>query len=72
MTEHFGNPLLEQRMLEEGSAYVERTDQEVLRLSGEDARSWLHALVSQDILNLGDGDSTEALLLDPQAGSNSS
>lgn len=66
MKEHFGNPLLEQRMLEEGSAYVERTDQEVLRLSGEDARSWLHALVSQDILNLGDGDSTEALLLDPQ------
>jgi folate-binding protein YgfZ len=66
VTDHFGNPLLEQRMLEEGSAYVERTDQEVLKLSGEDARTWLHALVSQDILNLGDGDSTEALLLDPQ------
>lgn len=66
MTDHFGNPLLEQRMLEEGSAYVERTDQEVLKLSGEDARTWLHALVSQDIVNLGDGDSTEALLLDPQ------
>jgi len=66
VTDHFGNPLLEQRMLEEGSAYVERTDQEVLKLSGEDARTWLHALVSQDIVNLGDGDSTEALLLDPQ------
>ncbi len=66
MTDHFGNPLLEQRMLEQGSAYVHRTDQEVLRLSGKDARSWLHALVSQDILNLEDGDSTEALLLDPQ------
>jgi hypothetical protein len=66
VTEHFGNPLLEQRMLEEGKAYVERTDQEVIRLSGDDARSWLHALVSQDILNLEDGSSTEALLLDPQ------
>ena len=66
MTDHFGNPLLEQRMLEEGKAYVERTDQEVIRLSGDDARSWLHALVSQDILNLEDGSSTEALLLDPQ------
>lgn len=53
-------------MLEEGKAYVERTDQEVIRLSGDDARSWLHALVSQDILNLEDGSSTEALLLDPQ------
>ena len=66
MTDHFGNPLLEQRILEEGKAYVERTDQEVIRLSGDDARSWLHALVSQDILNLEDGSSTEALLLDPQ------
>jgi hypothetical protein len=66
VTDHFGNPLLEQRMLEEGKAYVERTDQEVIRLSGDDARSWLHALVSQDILNLEDGSSTEALLLDPQ------
>lgn len=66
MKDHLGNPLLEQRMLEEGKAYVERTDEEVLRLSGPDARSWLHALVSQDIMNLEEGASTEALLLDPQ------
>ncbi len=66
MKDHLGNPLLEQRMLVEGKAFVERTDEEVLRLSGPDARSWLHALVSQDVMNLEEGASTEALLLDPQ------
>ena len=64
--EHFGNPLLEQRKLAEGKAYVERSDQVVLEIRGEDRASWLHALVSQDILNLAAGDSTEALLLNPQ------
>ena len=66
MTEHFGNPLLEQRKLAEGKAYVERTDQVVLSVTGDDASSWLHSLLSQDILNLEPGQSTEALLLSPQ------
>jgi len=64
--EHFGNPLLEQRKLAEGKAFVERSDQVVLTITGEDRASWLHALVSQDILNLQAGESTEALLLNPQ------
>ena len=64
--EHFGNPLLEQRKLQEGKAYVERSDQVVISITGEDRASWLHALVSQDIMNLGPGKSTEALLLTPQ------
>lgn len=66
MTSHFGNPLLEQRKLLEGQAYVHRTDEAVLRVFGPDAKAWLHSLLSQDILNLGEGDSTEALLLTPQ------
>ncbi|MEY5146760.1 MAG: hypothetical protein RL224_1074 [Actinomycetota bacterium] len=66
MPEHFENPLLEQRKLLAGEAYVERDDQSVVRVSGEDAKSWLHSLLTQDILNLGEGESTEALLLTPQ------
>lgn len=66
MPEHFGNPLLEQRKLLAGDAYVERTDQSIIRVSGPDAKSWLHSLLTQDILNLQNGDSTEALLLSPQ------
>lgn len=66
MAEHFGNPLLEQRRLLAGDAFVERTDQSIIRISGPDAKSWLHSLLTQDILNLHNGDSTEALLLSPQ------
>lgn len=66
MSDHFGNPLLEQRLLIEKQAFVTRSDQAVIKISGPDAKKWLHSLVSQDILNLEDSDSTEALLLDPQ------
>lgn len=66
MTNHFGNPLLEQRKLLAGDAFVHRTDEEVLKVSGVDARQWLHSLLSQDVLNLAAGESTEALLLSPQ------
>lgn len=66
MADHFGNLLLEQRKLLAGESYVERVDQAVVRISGEDAKSWLHSLLTQDILNLAPGDSSEALLLSPQ------
>jgi len=64
-TEHFGNPLLEQRKLLEKKAYVQRSDQTVLEIEGPDTLSWLHSLTSQNILNLSPGDSTESLLLTP-------
>jgi folate-binding protein YgfZ len=66
LASHFGNPLLEQRKLLSGEAFVHRSDQVVLEVSGPDAKSWLHSLLSQDIINLADGESTEALLLSPQ------
>jgi hypothetical protein len=62
----FGNPLVQQRSLLKGLAFVELEDQAVLELDGPDAKSWLHALTSQNILNLKTGESTESLLLDPQ------
>ena len=64
-TEHFGNPLLEQRKLLEKKAYVDRSDQRVLEIAGPDTLSWLHSLTSQNIQNLAPGDSTESLLLTP-------
>jgi len=62
----FGNPLVQQRSLLKGLAVVELEDQAVLELDGPDAKSWLHSLTSQNILNLETGESTESLLLDPQ------
>lgn len=64
-TEHFGNPLLEQRKLLEQKAYVERSDTSLLEVTGPDTLSWLHSLTSQNIVNLAPGDSTESLLLTP-------
>lgn len=64
-TEHFGNPLLEQRELAAGKAFVERSDEQVVEITGEDTLSWLHSLTSQNIKNLNPGDSTESLLLTP-------
>ena len=62
----FGNPLAQQRQLLKGLAYVELQDHAVLALDGPDAKSWMHSLTSQNILNLNLGESTESLLLDPQ------
>ena len=64
-TEHFGNPLLEQRKLAQKEAFVLRSDQLVLEIVGPDTLSWLHSLTSQNIQNLSPGDSTESLLLTP-------
>ena len=64
-TEHFGNPLLEQRELLSEAAFIERSDQAVIEITGEDTLSWLHSLTSQNIKNLVPGNSTESLLLTP-------
>ncbi len=65
MTKHFGNPLGEQRQLLAGKVVVRRFDQAVLKLTGDDALSWLHSITSQNIKNLKPGDSTETLVLSP-------
>lgn len=64
-TSSFGNPLVEQRDLLSGKASV-ALDSKVITVSGEDRLKWLHALLSQNIVNLKPGESCEALLLNPQ------
>ena len=65
MSSHFGNPLLEQRQLLEGKAFVHRSDEAAIELVGEESLRWLHALTSQNLVNLQFGESAEALILDP-------
>lgn len=64
--DHFGNPLIEQRMLAEGAAAVELGVRGIVTVSGPDRLTWLHSLLSQNLKNLQPGQSAEALLLDPQ------
>ena len=61
----FGNPLVEQRDLLAGKSSV-ALPVKVIRVTGADRLTWLHALLSQNIVNLKPGESCEALLLDPQ------
>ncbi|MCA1821537.1 MAG: folate-binding protein [Pseudonocardia sp.] len=61
---HHGDPLGEQRVAERGVAVVDRSNREILAVPGEDRLSWLHTITSQHLLELGDGEHTEALVLD--------
>lgn len=63
---HFGQPFQEQRLLASGQAFVDLSHFSVLELTGEDRLTWLNSLCSQQITDVRAGDSTEALILDPQ------
>lgn len=66
VADHYGNPLAEQRLLEAGQAVVDCSHWGVVTLEGPDRLTWLHSLCSQDLLSLQPGQTTEALILDPQ------
>jgi folate-binding protein YgfZ len=63
---HYGEPFAEQRALLRGEAVVDRSNREVVRISGPDRLSWLNSLSSQKLDDLGPGRPTETLFLDPQ------
>ncbi|MBE7188884.1 folate-binding protein YgfZ [Jatrophihabitans endophyticus] len=62
---HYGDPLREQRVLRTGAAVVDRSNRDVLVVSGVDRLGWLHSICSQHLTALADGDATEALVLSP-------
>jgi folate-binding protein YgfZ len=44
---------------------VDRSNRDVLQVTGQDRLDWLHTICSQHLTNLVDGDATEALVLSP-------
>ena len=64
MNTHFDNPLVEQRELLDGRRVIVLDDRAVIKVSGADRLTWLHAMLSQNLANLKPGDSADALLLD--------
>jgi folate-binding protein YgfZ len=62
---HYGNPLAEQRLLENGTALVDCSHFEVLTLTGPDRLTWLDSLSSQLLFGLTPGETKEDLILDP-------
>ncbi|MFC6354303.1 YgfZ/GcvT domain-containing protein [Rothia nasimurium] len=65
---HYGDPVAEQRALARRTrlALVDHSNLGVVTVAGEDRLSWLTTLSSQVLAGLGEGDSTELLLLTPQ------
>lgn len=63
---HYGNPLVEQRAAADGTAVVDRSDRDVVRIGGPDRLSWLHSLTTQHLTELAPGVATETLVLSPQ------
>jgi tRNA-modifying protein YgfZ len=63
---HYGDPYAEQRALVHGWGVVDRSNRDVVRVSGPDRLSWLHSLTTQHLEQLTAGASTQALVLSPQ------
>jgi hypothetical protein len=63
---HFGDPFAEQRAAARRVAVVDRSNREVVAVTGPERLSWLHLVISQHMTDLADGAATEALVLDSQ------
>ena len=62
---HYGDPVREQRLLDEGLAVVDLSNRGVVRVSGPDRLSWLHSMTTQHLADLAPFTSTETLVLSP-------
>jgi folate-binding protein YgfZ len=63
---HYGDPLREQRLLEEGLAAVDLSHRGVLTVTGPDRLSWLHSMTTQSLTGLAPRKSAESLVLSPK------
>ncbi|MFI9594351.1 YgfZ/GcvT domain-containing protein [Nonomuraea sp. NPDC052265] len=63
---HYGDLFAEQRALAKGEAVVDRSNREVVRISGADRLKWLNDLTSQKLDTLTPGQWTQTLDLDLQ------
>ncbi|MFG1941555.1 YgfZ/GcvT domain-containing protein [Nonomuraea sp. NPDC048826] len=63
---HYGDLFAEQRALVKGEAVVDRSNREVVRVTGADRLTWLNDLTSQKLDTLQPGEWTQTLVLDPQ------
>ena len=62
---HYGDPLGEQRRAAGATGLLDRSNRGVLLVPGPDRLDWLHAICSQHVSLLREGDSTQALVLSP-------
>jgi folate-binding protein YgfZ len=63
---HFGDPLREQRGLEQGEGVVDLSHRGVVTITGPDRLGWLHSLTTQHLEGLQPGRGVTTLVLSPQ------
>ncbi|MFI6396110.1 YgfZ/GcvT domain-containing protein [Nonomuraea sp. NPDC050547] len=63
---HYGDLFAEQRALIKGEAVVDRSNREIVRVSGADRLKWLNDLTSNKLDTLKPGEWTQTLILDLQ------
>jgi folate-binding protein YgfZ len=62
---HYGDPLREQRTLAETGGMVDRSNREVIAVTGPERLTWLHDITTQHLLGLPPYQGTETLVLSP-------
>lgn len=63
---HFGEPVKEQRALDEGRGFANLAHLPALAITGSDRLSWIHSLSTQDVEHLTPGEWKSGFILDPQ------
>jgi folate-binding protein YgfZ len=63
---HYGDPMRERRALLEAAGLVDRSNRDVLRVTGPDRLAFLHSLTTQQLEGLAPWHGGEALVLSPQ------
>jgi folate-binding protein YgfZ len=63
---HYGDPMREQRLLDEGLAVVDLSTRDVLTIDGPQRLSWLHSMTTQRVGEVAAYDSRESLVLSPK------
>lgn len=63
---HYGDPVKEQRLLEQGLGLVDLSHRGVVTVTGPDRLSWLHSLTTQHLTDLPPRTSVEDLVLSPK------
>jgi hypothetical protein len=62
---HYGDPMREQRLLQEGLAVVDLSHRGVVTVTGPDRLSWLRSMTTQEMADLPPRTSVESLVLTP-------
>lgn len=65
VAQHYGDPFAEQRRCVEAAGIVDRSNRDVLVVTGPDRLRWLHSLTTAHVEALPAGMAVEALLLSP-------